>query len=86
MPLEQRFWDDLIANKTAAGIKVYEQDWMHAHRRTGCMRVEAGLAALRIARALMRNEPHCERARCAASLAIFAGTTSCKGTTARCRT
>jgi len=29
IPTEQRFWDDLIANKTRDGIVVYEQDWMY---------------------------------------------------------
>ena len=29
VPLEQRFWDDLISNKTGAGLAVFEQDWMY---------------------------------------------------------
>lgn len=29
IPTDQRLWDDLIANKTSAGITVYEQDWMY---------------------------------------------------------
>mmetsp|Transcript_3597 Transcript_3597/g.9206 ORF Transcript_3597/g.9206 Transcript_3597/m.9206 type:complete len:812 (-) Transcript_3597:141-2576(-) len=29
IPVEQRFWDDLIANKSDAGLVVYEQDWMY---------------------------------------------------------
>ncbi len=29
IPTEQRFWDDLIAGKKAAGLVVYEQDWMY---------------------------------------------------------
>ena len=28
LPLEQRFWDDLIGNATKWGLKTYEQDWM----------------------------------------------------------
>eukprot|EP00937_MAST-01D_sp_MAST-1D-sp2_P006546 g6546.t1 len=29
MPLEQRFWDDLLANATRWGLVNYEQDWLH---------------------------------------------------------
>ena len=29
VPLEQRFWDDLIGNGTKWGLKTYEQDWMY---------------------------------------------------------
>ena len=29
VPLEQRFWDDLIANSTKWGMSTYEQDWLY---------------------------------------------------------
>ena len=29
LPLEQRFWDDLLRNASAWGMAVYEQDWMY---------------------------------------------------------
>lgn len=29
LPTEQRFWDDLIANNTMWGLRVYEQDWLN---------------------------------------------------------
>jgi hypothetical protein len=29
IPTEQRFWDDLMANKTEQGLVLYEQDWMY---------------------------------------------------------
>ena len=29
VPNDQRLWDDLIANKTAVGLVVYEQDWLY---------------------------------------------------------
>jgi len=29
LPVEQKFWDDLIANNTDWGLRVYEQDWLN---------------------------------------------------------
>ena len=29
LPLEQRFWDDLLRNATDWGMVVYEQDWFY---------------------------------------------------------
>ena len=29
VPLEQRFWDDLMSNASKWGLKTYEQDWMY---------------------------------------------------------
>eukprot|EP00930_Biecheleria_cincta_P027703 TRINITY_DN19402_c0_g1_i1.p1 TRINITY_DN19402_c0_g1~~TRINITY_DN19402_c0_g1_i1.p1 ORF type:complete len:568 (-),score=57.08 TRINITY_DN19402_c0_g1_i1:245-1948(-) len=29
IPVEQRFWDDLMINGTRWGLSVYEQDWLH---------------------------------------------------------
>ena len=29
LPLEQRFWDDLMRNTTDWGMVVYEQDWLY---------------------------------------------------------
>lgn len=29
IPVEQRFWDDLIRNATVWGLRVYEQDWLY---------------------------------------------------------
>lgn len=29
LPTEQQFWDDLIANNTMWGLRVYEQDWLN---------------------------------------------------------
>jgi len=29
LPLEQRFWDDLLRNATDWGMVVYEQDWLY---------------------------------------------------------
>ena len=29
IPTDQTLWDDLIANKTPAGLVTYEQDWMY---------------------------------------------------------
>ncbi|KAJ1448676.1 hypothetical protein M885DRAFT_573945 [Pelagophyceae sp. CCMP2097] len=31
IPISQRFWDDLMANASAWGMAVYEQDWICAH-------------------------------------------------------
>eukprot|EP01013_Petalomonas_cantuscygni_P008167 TRINITY_DN20876_c0_g1_i1.p1 TRINITY_DN20876_c0_g1~~TRINITY_DN20876_c0_g1_i1.p1 ORF type:complete len:853 (+),score=147.81 TRINITY_DN20876_c0_g1_i1:312-2561(+) len=31
LPLEERFWDDLIRNSTRWGLRVYEQDWLYTH-------------------------------------------------------
>ena len=29
IPIEQKFWNDLIENSTKWGLTVYEQDWLH---------------------------------------------------------
>jgi len=29
MPLEQRFWDDLLRNSSEWGLTMYEQDWLY---------------------------------------------------------
>ena len=49
MPLEQKFWDDLISNKTENGIPlaVYEQDWLYNEWQ--------GLAAVRASPTLARQ-------------------------------
>ena len=30
VPNDQRFWDDLIANKSETGMFCYEQDWLNS--------------------------------------------------------
>jgi hypothetical protein len=30
VPNDQKFWDDLIENKTKTGMFCYEQDWLNA--------------------------------------------------------
>ena len=46
VPLEQRFWDDLLSSSAKWGLKVYEQDWLCTFKEAARMhatRLQAGL-------------------------------------------